>query len=84
MNWMLQLAWKIALLYIGCTALKYVIRNGNETFRTLLETTGLAIKIGCLSARKKLVDKLHKDAEEEEPVTENSERPRIKVEGTVV
>ena len=58
LSWLLGIAWKLAVLYIGYTALKYVIRNGNRTFREILETIGMAIRVGCLRVRGKLVGQL--------------------------
>lgn len=85
LGWMLGIAWKLALIYLGYTALKHVIRNGNTTLKELLETAGMAIKYGCLKTRAKLVGKLQEDAaEEQEEVREETKGPGIKVEGTVI
>ena len=83
LGWMLGVAWRLAIIGIGFTVLKSVIRNGKGTLRELLETASLAIRAGCLAARKKLVNKLQK-AEEEEETEEIGEIAReIRVEGTV-
>lgn len=84
LSWMLGMAWRIAILMIGYTALKAVLRNGNGTLKEILETIGLAIRAGCLSLRSKLVERLRSGAEEKE--TEKAGEPNgpeIQVEGSV-
>ena len=82
LGWMLGIAWKLLVLALGYTTLKYVVRHGKGTFRDILETAGLAIRAGCLTARKKLVEKLQKEETAEE-TEENLEPGEIRVEATV-
>ena len=84
LSWLLRIGWKLAVLYIGYTALKYVVKNGNRTFREIMETIGMAIRVGCLRLRGKLVGKLQPDAaEEQKEHIEQNDEPAMQVTGTV-
>ena len=79
LSWVLGIAWRTALLCVGWICIKQIIRNGGGTLREVLETTGLAIRAGCIELRKKLVEKLKR----EEGVIEDPEAPEMQAEGTV-
>lgn len=79
LSWVLGIAWRTALICIGWICIKQIIRNGGGTLREVLETTGLAIRAGCIELRKKLVEKLKR----EEGVIEDPEAPEMQAEGTV-
>ena len=89
MLWMLNLAWKILLLIIGWKTLKYITKNGGETFQEVLNTTGMAIRAGCAILRRKVLQKLSKGTvEKTETQTEDQaldeKSDAVKVEATVV
>ena len=77
MLWMLNLAWKILLLIIGWKTMRYITKNGGETFQEVLNTTGIAIRAGCAILRRKVLQKLSKGTVKDEDPTE------VKVEATV-
>lgn len=80
LSWILSIAWRTALLCVAWICIKHVIKNGGGTLKEILETTGLAIRAGCIELRKKLVEKLKGKDEE---VIENPEAPKLQAEGTV-
>lgn len=76
LNWLLSIAWKTAVIMIGWICVKYVLRNGGSTLREVLNTTGLAIKAGCLTLRYKLLDVMQRRvAEKEKERVEGEHQP---------
>lgn len=80
LSWILGIAWRTALICVGWICVRHIIRNGGGTLREVLETTGLAIRAGCIELRKKLVDHLKK---EEDVIELKPDEPEVEVEGTV-
>ena len=59
--WMLGLAWRALVLIGGWLIIRAVIKDGTGTMREILETTGLAIKTGCIKLNRWLIKELSKE-----------------------
>lgn len=69
---MIGFALKLLGIAAGFAVFFYILRNGRAAFKDLLETIGIGIQTLCIVAKRKLVDKLKKEAllEEEKDSTE--------------
>lgn len=84
LGFMLSIAWKILAVCCGFMLFRYVIRDGKDTFRDLLTTTGLGIQAGCLFLRRKLAAKIKGEPlPEEAPPSEFEFKDDIPVDGSV-
>lgn len=87
MLWMLNIAWKVALLIIGWKTLRYVTRNCGDTFQEVLNTIGLCFRAGCKILREKAIKKLstaRKTETQTEDQTPDEKSDAVKVEATVI
>ena len=72
--WFLDVAWKILGLVLGWMVLKFILKNGKDTIRDILETLHLGMQALSIKARMLLRDYLKKKPEEkkeqgdEEPI----------------
>lgn len=77
--WTLNIGWKTLVFVCGWMLIKWFIRNGKGVFRDVLETITLAMESVCAFIRRKLITKLRKEANIQEP-----EQPgKVQAEGTV-
>lgn len=74
--WFLDVAWKILGLVIGWMLLKFVLTNGKETIRDLMETIHLGLQALGIKARLLLRQYLQK--EKKEPEEEKTEDEKDK------
>ena len=71
---MLRVAWKILAIVGGFMILKYVLRNGSQTMRDILDTISVAAKAVGHWIRKVCIGYLRKESEaKEQPETTEPE-----------
>lgn len=78
--WFLDVAWKILGLVFGWMLLKFVLKNGRETIRDLMETTHLGLQALGIKARLLLrqylsKEKTEKKKESEDETQEDKDKP---------
>lgn len=62
MIFMANLGWKILGLVFGFMMFVYIVKNGPETFRAIINVISVGIQTLCVVIRKKLVNYLRKEA----------------------
>jgi len=82
LTWLLSIMLKTTFVVIGFVCIKQLIRNGGGVLADMLKTAMLGVRYGCAKLRKVWTEKLIERAKEEE-VTEDSDGPEVRVEGTV-
>lgn len=60
----LNLAWKILVLCMGWTLFRYVVKNGNGTFKEILDTIALGLRTFGHWIRKQCISYLKKESED--------------------
>ena len=75
--WCLNLAWKILAICMGFMLLKYVLRNGSDTFREILDTIAALMKTLGHAIRKACLNYLRKEERAAETKTDESDVQEI-------
>lgn len=78
---LLSMSWKVFGIMAGWLIIRSLMQNGAGTLKELLETAGIAIRAGCLMAKKRLWAKIR---EEKEPEQIESNGEQVHAEGTVI
>lgn len=77
---LLNISWKVFGIMLGWMLIKHLMKEGTGTVKELLETTGVAIRAGCMLAKKRLWAKIR---EEKEPERVEPNGEQVHAEGTV-
>lgn len=73
--WTLSVAWKVLTFVCGWMLIKYIVRHGKGTFRDILDTVHMGIQALCAFGRRKLLEKLRKEANIQEPEKPGAQEP---------
>ena len=71
--WALAQSVKVLGLVGAWYLFKYIVSNGSETIRDILETTGMGIQAGCYHLKKLFWEKIKKERNPESGQTESVE-----------
>ena len=78
---LVNVSWKVFGVMAGWMLIKHLLREGTGTIKELLETTGVAVRAGCMMTKKYLWRKIREEREPEQQIEANGEQ--VHAEGTV-
>ena len=76
--WFLDVAWKILGIVMGWMILKFILRNGRETIRDLMETIHLGLQALSIKSRLLLRQYLKENNKKKEPEKEENQEDKDK------